>query len=90
MAIDYGRLRAVLALRGSTVGQFARRIDIGERRLFAVCNNEQPLTATVVDAIRRELGDDGWRWVSRQSNMLVAPGGSPTSTTPSTENAAAR
>ena len=44
-----------------------------------------PQKEVLLHVLRRDLGDDGWRWVSRQSNMLVAP----VSSLPSTADTAA-
>jgi hypothetical protein len=78
--INAARLRAWLALHNEGMSEFARRAALGERHVYAVLIGERQLTSATADAIRRALGDDGWKWATRQSDALIPPSAAPTST----------
>jgi hypothetical protein len=82
--IDLGRLRSWLALHRIGVGEFARRVGLGERHLHAVATGDRALTSAVAQAVRNALDEPGWNWVTRQTNALIAPAASEPATSSTT------
>jgi transcriptional regulator with XRE-family HTH domain len=68
------RLTAAAALTGLTITKLAERCRVTDVHLRAVVLGERMPSARLLDAIRRELGMEGWAFVRGLTDTLVMPG----------------
>lgn len=70
------RMRAACAILGLTLDELARRCGVSGPHLRFVALGERKPSARLVDALKRELGDDGWAFARHQTDTLRVPNAS--------------
>lgn len=70
-AVNYDRVRSVLALRGKVPADLARDLDVTLHHLIAVLKGERP-SQRLLERVRAELGEAGWAFASGETNTLDA------------------
>ena len=73
--IEFHRLKAVLAIQRRQIQDFCRALPVSHRHAQFVLNGSRKGSAGLLDAIRRELGDQGWAFTTCQTDTLRDAGG---------------
>ena len=75
--IHFHRLRAALALRASSIEAIARTANVTSRHVWFVVARQRRPSARLLDAMRSEVGEAGWLFVTGQTDTLRDEGGRP-------------
>jgi len=72
--IHFRRLRAALAVRGSSVEAIARAAKCTSRHVWFVLARQRRPSISLVNAIRAALGESGWAFATGQTDALQDEG----------------
>lgn len=72
--LDFHRLKAVLSIQRRQFQDFCAALPVSMRHAQFVLSGSRRGSAALLDAIRRELGDPGWRFVCREVDALMDEG----------------
>lgn len=70
----FHRLKAVLSLQRRSLQDFCRGLPVSHRHAQFVLSGERTGSAALLDAIRRELGEQSWRFVISEVDILLDEG----------------
>jgi hypothetical protein len=71
---QFHRLKAALSLQRRQLQDFCRALPVSHRHAQFVLSGERTGSAALLDAIRRELGEQVWRFVIGEENTLTEEG----------------
>ena len=70
LRFHYNRLKSVLALQQTSFERLCQALPVHERHAYFVLTNQRRGSAKLLDAIRGELGESGWLFITGQSHTL--------------------
>ena len=70
----FHRLKAVLALRQRRFVDLCARLPVTPRHAYFVLTGARAGSAALLDAVRRELGEPDWLFVTGQAHALADEG----------------
>jgi len=68
------RFYSVLALRGLSLRELSGRCGVSDIHLRSCALGERRPSGRLVEALKRELGKDGWAFARGQTDVLRMPG----------------